>query len=191
MEDSKHAIMLTPLPDVRFNSLPAELDDLKMVSREIGNGATWEKDESHVILTSSKFGSCQGKTIVICEDLSFGKEATPVPCVIDEDLMDRSIYALFKEGKNLKLETYMHNFTYITERLLDPSLGLDTKSSQLRCTCKQAQCFPESCDHVYLFDNDNDDAEGIYGQPMHGRFPYDENGQIILEGGILVYECKY
>lgn len=84
----------------------------------------------------------------------------------------------------------MQHFTYITERLLDPSLGLDTKSSQLGCMCTQPLCLPESCDHVYLFDNDNDDAEDIYGQPMHGRFPYDENGRIILEEGFLVYECN-
>lgn len=190
MEDCKHATMLTPLPDVHFNSLPAQLEDLKMVAREIGNGGTWEKDESHLVLTSSEFGNCQGKVFVICEDLSFGKEAIPVSCVIDEDLMDPSIYALYKEGKDLNLDTYMQNFTYITERLLDPSLGLDTKSSQLGCTCTQPQCFPESCDHVYLFDNDNDDAEDIYGQPMHGRFPYDEKGRIILEEGFLVYECN-
>ena len=91
----------------------------------------------------------------------------PVPCVIDEYLMDPSISALYKEGQDRNFDTYMQNFTYITERLLDPSLGLDTKSSQLGCTCTQPQCFPESCDHVYLFDNDNDDAEYIYGQPMH------------------------
>lgn len=190
MEDCKHATMLTPLPDVHFNSLPAQLEDLKMVAKEIGNGVTWEKDESHLVLTSSDFGSCQGKAFVICEDLSFGKEAMPVPCVIDEDLMDPSISALYKEGQDRNFDTYMQNFTYITERLLDPSLGLDTKSSQLGCTCTQPQCFPESCDHVYLFDNDNDDAEDIYGQPMHGRFPYDEKGRIILEEGFLVYECN-
>lgn len=191
MEDSKHGIMLTPLPDVCFSSLPAQLDDLKTVASDNGNGGTWEKAESHLVLTSTEFvRSYQEKAFVICEDLSFGKEAMPVPCVIDEDLIDPAIYALYKEGKDLKLDTYMQNFTYITERLLDPSLGLDTKSSQLGCTCTQPQCFPESCDHVYLFDNDNDDAEDIYGQPMHGRFPYDENGQIILEEGFLVYECN-
>ena len=114
----------------------------------------------------------------------------PVPCVIDEDLMNPSIYALLKEGKHLNMDTYMQNFTYMTNRLLDPSLGLDTKNSQLGCTCTQPQCFPESCDHVYLFDNDNDDVEDIYGQPMHGRFPYDEKGRIILEEGFLVYECN-
>jgi hypothetical protein len=34
---------------------------------------------------------------------------------------------------------------------------------------------------VYLFENDNENAEDIYGKPIHGRFPYDEKGRIILE----------
>lgn len=42
-------------------------------------------------------------------------------------------------------------------------------------------CFPETCDHVYLFDNDYEDAKDIYGKPMSGRFPYDRNGRIIVE----------
>eukprot|EP01018_Ginkgo_biloba_P028126 Gb_09467 [translate_table: standard] len=187
MEDSKPPVMLAPLPDVCLNPLPAELDDLRMVLGEIDTGDPWEKAESHLVLTSSDCErSHRQKTIVICEDLSFGREAVPVPCVLDEDVVD------LKESNDLHMDTYMpwQNFSYITERLLDPSLGLDTKSSQLGCTCTQQQCFPESCDHVYLFDNDNDDAEDIYGQAMHGRFPYDENGRIILEEGFLVYECN-
>lgn len=47
------------------------------------------------------------------------------------------------------------------------------------------------CDHVYLFDNDYEDAKDIYGKPMRGRFPYDEKRRIILEEGYLVYECNY
>ncbi|XP_057872607.1 histone-lysine N-methyltransferase SUVR5 isoform X1 [Cryptomeria japonica] len=190
-DNVKPLVILTPLPDVQFHSLPAQLDDRETVSEEIGNGNIWEKAESHVVLTSTHFGGTHyRKMLVICEDLSFGKEATSIPCVIDEDLVDPSTYALFKEGNDLIIKKYMQNFCYITERLLDPSLGLDTKSSQLGCTCTQPQCSPESCDHVYLFDNDNDDAEDIYGQRMHGRFPYDSKGRIILEEGYLVYECN-
>lgn len=49
------------------------------------------------------------------------------------------------------------------------------------------------CDHVYLFDNDYEDAKDIYGKPMHGRFPYDERGRIILEVHISfhVYIIKF
>ena len=38
-----------------------------------------------------------------------------------------------------------------------------------------------ACDHVYLFDNDYEDAKDINGKSMKGRFPYDDNGRIILE----------
>ena len=81
----------------------------------------------HFIEKSLLFISWYIKAFVICEDLSFGKEAMPVPCAIDGDLMDPSISALYKEGQDRNFDTYMQNFTYITERLLDPSLGLDTK----------------------------------------------------------------
>ena len=55
------------------------------------------------------------------------------------------------------------------------------QSSQLGCTCAQPQCNAGECDHVYLFENDNENAEDIYGKSIHGSFPYDEKGQIILE----------
>lgn len=55
------------------------------------------------------------------------------------------------------------------------------QSSQLGCSCAHSTCFSATCDHVYLFDNDYDDAKDIYGKPMNGRFPYDERGRIILE----------
>lgn len=49
------------------------------------------------------------------------------------------------------------------------------------CACSFSACCPETCDHVYLFDNDYDEAKDIFGKSMRGRFPYDENGRIILE----------
>ena len=55
------------------------------------------------------------------------------------------------------------------------------QSLQLGCTCSNSTCCPETCDHVYLFDNDYEDARDIYGKPMRGRFPYDDKGRIILE----------
>ncbi|TQD72798.1 hypothetical protein C1H46_041671 [Malus baccata] len=63
-------------------------------------------------------------------------------------------------------------------------------SLQLGCSCTHSTCRPETCDHVYLFDNDYDDAKDIYGKSMRCRFPYDERGRIILEEGYLVYECN-
>lgn len=55
------------------------------------------------------------------------------------------------------------------------------QSSQLGCACQQPTCYPEKCDHVYLFNNDYENAEDIYGKLMHGRFSYDDDGKIILE----------
>lgn len=52
---------------------------------------------------------------------------------------------------------------------------------QLGCACPDSLCSPETCDHVYLFDNDYEDARDIFGKFMHGRFPYDDKGRIILE----------
>ncbi|KAJ1436574.1 Zinc finger C2H2-type [Sesbania bispinosa] len=82
------------------------------------------------------------------------------------------------------------SFTYVTKPMLDQSLCLDSESLQLRCACSFSTCCPETCDHVYLFDNDYDDAKDIFGKPMRAKFPYDENGRIILEEGYLVYECS-
>lgn len=58
---------------------------------------------------------------------------------------------------------------------------LNMQSLQFGCTCKNFSCRQEACDHVYLFDNDNEDAKDIHGRSMRGRFPYDEFGRIILE----------
>ncbi|RYQ80435.1 hypothetical protein Ahy_Scaffold1g106850 isoform B [Arachis hypogaea] len=82
------------------------------------------------------------------------------------------------------------SFTYVTKAMLDQSLSLDSESLQLGCSCSYSSCCPETCDHVYLFGNDYEDANDIFGKPMRGRFPYDENGRIILEEGYLVYECN-
>lgn len=49
------------------------------------------------------------------------------------------------------------------------------------CGCAHSTCSPKGCDHVYLFDNDYEDAKDINGKSMKGRFPYDDQGRIILE----------
>lgn len=60
-------------------------------------------------------------------------------------------------------------------------ISYSAQSLQLGCACPHSTCYPEACDHVYLFDNDYDEAKDIYGKPMRDRFPYDEQGRIILE----------
>ncbi|KAG4380280.1 hypothetical protein GLYMA_16G143100v4 [Glycine max] len=150
-----------------------------------------EVDEFHYILDSHhlKVGSLQ-KVTVLCDDISFGKESIPVICVVDQDILN-SLLRHGSDEEDINLSRPWESFTYVTKPILDQSLSLDSEQSlQLRCACSFSACCPETCDHVYLFDNDYDDAKDIFGKPMRSRFPYDENGRIILEEGYLVYECN-
>lgn len=150
----------------------------------------WEVDECHYIIDLHQlgYGSTQ-KAVVLCDDISFGQELVPVVCVADEGLLDSvHILADSSDGQNVMP---WESFTYVMKPLLDQSIAGDTESLQLGCACPHSACYPETCDHVYLFDNDYDDAKDINGKPMHGRFPYDEKGRIILEEGYLVYECNH
>ncbi|XP_058081322.1 histone-lysine N-methyltransferase SUVR5 isoform X2 [Magnolia sinica] len=175
---SSHSLApLTALPDVFAGMPPAPANDLM-------NDQELEMVECHYIVSSRHFKQkATRKVIVLCEDVSSGRESVPVACVVDEDLK-KSLHV--NSGSSMPWE----GFTYVTERLLDPSVGLDAKSSQLGCACTDAACHAEKCDHVYLFDNDYEDATDIDGKPMQGRFPYDEKGLIVLEKGYLVYECN-
>ncbi|ONK68314.1 uncharacterized protein A4U43_C05F10060 [Asparagus officinalis] len=145
----------------------------------------WEMEESHYMLGPKHFNwKVTQKTVVLCEDVSFGKEPVPVACVIDENI---------KDGLNSQEPPALspwQGFTYITKRLLGSSLDLDAENPQLGCACLASKCSPEKCDHVYLFDNDYENAEDIHGRSMRGRFPYDEKGRLLLEQGYLVYECN-
>ncbi|XP_068654250.1 histone-lysine N-methyltransferase SUVR5 [Aristolochia californica] len=146
----------------------------------------WEMEECHHVITSKHLEKPLRKVTILCEDISFGRERTPVACVVDEDLE----FQPDLNGQKTNWSMPWEGFSYVTERKFDPSLGLDTKSSQLGCACPHPNCSPETCDHVYLFDNDYESAKDLLGKPMHGRFPYDEVGRIILEEGYLVYECN-
>lgn len=151
---------------------------------ELVNIAEWEMDECHYVLDSKQFISKPvQKPKILCEDLSFGKEPVPVRCVIDEGLENF-------HNEEPGLDMPWEGFAYVTKRVIDSSLGLDIENSQLGCACIGSKCYPENCDHVYLFENDFENAMDIQGEPMHGRFPYDEKGRIILEEGYLVYECN-
>ncbi|XWS45352.1 hypothetical protein CRYUN_Cryun15aG0129500 [Craigia yunnanensis] len=176
---------LTPLPN-GFGGHPSA-DSLDNVDEEL------ELDECHYIIDSQHFKQWpMQKASVLCDDLSFGKESVPVACVVDEGLSD-SLYISGDSSNDQKARSSMpwENFTYVTKSLLDQSLDLDAESLQLGCTCSNSTCYPETCDHVYLFDNDYEDARDIYGKHMRGRFPYDDKGRIILEEGYLVYECNH
>ncbi|GKA97846.1 histone-lysine N-methyltransferase SUVR5 isoform X1 [Tanacetum coccineum] len=146
------------------------------------------KDECHYIInfSHSKLEASE-RGIVLCDDISFGKEAVPVACVVDEHLLG-SLHDDDEQSNVCFLP--WESFTYVTNPMLDKSLDLGSQSLQLGCGCAHSTCSPMACDHVYLFDNDYEDAKDINGKSMKGRFPYDDNGRIILEVGYLVYECN-
>ncbi|KAJ6740190.1 HISTONE-LYSINE N-METHYLTRANSFERASE SUVR5 [Salix purpurea] len=152
----------------------------------------WEVDECHYIIDvhDVREGPKQ-KSTVLCTDISFGKEPIPVVCVVDEDPLD-SLHVLSdrSDGQISNFPRPWETFTYVTGPLLDQSDSLDIESLQLGCSCQYSMCCPETCDHVYLFDNDYEDARDIHGNSMLGRFPYDDKGRIVLEEGYLVYECN-
>ncbi|KAJ7520437.1 hypothetical protein O6H91_19G005900 [Diphasiastrum complanatum] len=129
---------------------------------------------------------------VLCKDLSFGRESLPIPCIVDQDLREPCFCSSCNGKKIHHVDSIFpwETFSYITKRVLNHSLGIDTKNSQLGCACRERKCLAHSCDHVQLFDYDNPDACDIEGRPMQGRFPYNHRGQIILEEGYLVYECN-
>ncbi|KAH6774682.1 hypothetical protein C2S51_013086 [Perilla frutescens var. frutescens] len=147
----------------------------------------WTMDECHCVIDSRHFSTdLSEKNIILCDDISFGQEPMPITCVVDENILNA-------EGPDGQITEYSfpwESFNYVTKPMIDQSLVLELESSQLGCSCAHSRCSSEICDHVYLFDNDYEDAKDIYGKPMHGRFPYDERGRIILEEGYLVYECN-
>lgn len=157
------------------------------------NDTKWEMEECHYILDSKHFDwEAAQKAIILCEDVTFGKEPVPVPCVIDKDLKDVlniSYHGISYSERHPGLVPWQE-FTYVTRRLIEPSLSHHAENSHLGCACPPSKCSPEKCDHVYLFDNDYENAEDIHGNSMRGRFPYDEKGRIVLEQGHLVYECN-
>nr|URM60682.1 C2H2 family protein [Gymnema sylvestre] len=150
----------------------------------------WTMDECHYIIDSRHFNQDSAERIILCDDISFGKESVPIACVVDEHLLG-SLH-IHADGCDSEIAYSLpwESFTYITKPILDQSLGDEEESSQLGCACPDSVCSPAVCDHVYLFDNDYEDAKDIHGKPMHGRFPYDERGRVILEEGYLVYECN-
>ncbi|KAL9265412.1 Histone-lysine N-methyltransferase SUVR5-like protein [Drosera capensis] len=154
------------------------------------DGDKWEKDESHYVIDSSHLSHKPSMpTIILCDDISDGQEAAPIPCMIDKNLVDSlHVPSVGFDGKL----TFMpwESFSYVTKPLLGQSLQVDIPNLQLGCGCAESICRPATCDHVYLFDNDFEDAKDIFGKPMRGRFPYDDEGRILLEEGYPVYECN-
>ncbi|XP_028058530.1 histone-lysine N-methyltransferase SUVR5-like isoform X2 [Camellia sinensis] len=153
----------------------------------------WEMDECHHVIDSRHFKqNSMQKTFILCDDISFGHETVPIMCVVDENLLDSLPIVQDRSDGQITADSMpWESFTYARKPLFDRSLSLEAESLQLGCGCTHSTCSPETCDHVYLFDNDYEDAKDIYGKPMHGRFPYDAKGRIILKEGYLVYECNH
>ncbi|VAI48545.1 unnamed protein product [Triticum turgidum subsp. durum] len=153
------------------------------------NDGTWGMEEYHYVLDSEHFmWKLKNERVVLCEDVSFGREKVPIVCAIDVDA---------KESLHMKPEELLQHccsvpwqgFHYVTTRLMDSSL-VDSESYMVGCVCSHAHCSPEKCDHVNLFDSVYENLVDMYAMPMHGRFAYDENGKIILQEGYPIYECN-
>uniref|UniRef100_M4FDN9 SET domain-containing protein n=1 Tax=Brassica campestris TaxID=3711 RepID=M4FDN9_BRACM len=79
----------------------------------------------------------------------------------------------------------------INESVMKKPFGFGNKSQQCiafieskgrQCVCPGLVCSPLTCDHVYLFGDDFEEARDVYGKSMRCRFPYDDEERIILEG---------
>ncbi|CAN0911936.1 Histone-lysine N-methyltransferase SUVR5 [Linum grandiflorum] len=152
----------------------------------------WLVDECHYIIDLDDVREeRKRKVVVLCQDISFGKESIPIACVADKELINSfDGSADSSDAQNTVFPRPWESFTYLTNTIFNHSSDPDFESLQVGCSCPYSVCCSETCDHVYLFDNDYEDAKDIYGAPMHGRFPYDDKGRIILEEGYLVYECN-
>lgn len=174
---------LLPLPDESRSRLALPL---------VSKATEWEVDECHCIVDSQHFKQEPIlRTIILCDDISFGEEAVPIACVVDENLLGS--LPILVDGPNDQSTVYSmpwEGSKYVSKPLVDRSLVVNAESLQLGCACVHSTCSSETCDHVYLFDNDYEDAKDKYGKPMKGRFPYDDKGRIILEEGYMVYECN-
>ncbi|CAN6246392.1 unnamed protein product [Urochloa humidicola] len=149
----------------------------------------WDMDEYHYVLDSQHFGwKPQKERVVLCEDVSFGKENVPIACVIDVDAKDSFSVKpeeLLPHGSSMPWQ----GLQYITKRVMDSSLVV-SENSMPGCACSHIECSPEKCDHVSLFNDVYDNPVDIHGTRMHGRFAYDEASKIILQEGYPIYECN-
>lgn len=173
-----------------FLFAPSNVSEGVLVSPKLLDGKPCDGDqETEGYLSRRVVGK-----VVLCDDLSGGAEPVPIPCVVDNDVVEpcscdtcRDSGGRLDVSDNLKP---VDGFTYVVKRRLDPGLGVDPRNSQLSCQCVGNHCSPATCEHVALFREDNLDACDINGVPIVGRFPYDSKGRIILQENYLVYECN-
>lgn len=91
----------------------------------------WEMDECHYVIDSHHLRPrSMPNALVLCDDISFGQELVPVPCVADDGLLDSDpCLAAGSDGQNSRHSMPWESFTYITKPLLDQSFALDTEVS--------------------------------------------------------------
>ncbi|KAL6634993.1 hypothetical protein ACP70R_027664 [Stipagrostis hirtigluma subsp. patula] len=170
---------------------PSTVDQSKAsaVIDPVSDNEMWGMEEYHYVLDSENFRwKLKNERVVLCNDVSFGREKVPIVCAIDVDAKDSlrmKPEELLQHGSSVPWQ----GFHYITERLLDSSL-VDSENSMWGCACSSAECSPEKCDHVNRFDSVYENLVDIHGAPMRGRFAYDEDSKLILQEGYPVYECN-
>ncbi|KAL1212178.1 Histone-lysine N-methyltransferase SUVR5 [Cardamine amara subsp. amara] len=160
--------------------IPRQENDRFPVAMEVGepSNTKLEVDECHCIMEAHHFSRRPENIAVLCKDISFGKEPVPI-CVVEDDLLD----------SKKQHEKPWESFTYVTKSLLHPSMNLVPEKLKLKFSCRGSMCSSLTCNHVYLFGCDFEEARDIYGKSMNCRFPYDDKKRIILEEGYPVYEC--
>ncbi|XP_021864963.2 histone-lysine N-methyltransferase SUVR5 isoform X2 [Spinacia oleracea] len=147
-----------------------------------------EMDECYFVINPQYFRWRHLQTtIILCDDISFGQERVPIPCVVDKNLIDSLHNPAYGFDGQVTFMPW-ESFTYATKPLLNKSLDVNM---QLGCGCSQSICCPETCDHVYLFNNDFDHAKDLDGKLMGRKFPYDDTGRLVLEENYLIYECSH
>lgn len=102
--------------------VPRSLVPLNPVSSE------WTMDECHYVIDSRHFNQDSAERIILCDDISFGKESVPIACVVDENLLGSlHIMADGSDGQIAAHSLPWESFTYVTKPLLDQSIGLEVE----------------------------------------------------------------
>lgn len=87
----------------------------------------WRMDESHYIIDSRLFNQDSAERIILCDDISFGKESVPIACVVDEHMLGSLHIHADGSDSEIAYSLPWESFTYITKPILDQSLGVEAE----------------------------------------------------------------
>lgn len=80
-----------------------------------------EQDEVHDVVNSNHIELDSSEMVVVlCDDISFGKESVPVVCVVDKEILD----SLRSHESDEHLSRPWESFTYVTKPIVHQSLDL-------------------------------------------------------------------